>query len=166
MTTGMTQKPAAELVPLPLSDGRCSKAAADIARGTSRCLLAHGFARLTELTLANGRRADIVAINPAGRIWIVEIKSSLADFRSDQKWHEYRPYCDRLYFAVGPDFPISVLPGDVGLIVADPYGGEIVRACSEHILHGARRKEVTLRFARAAALRLHALADPDAGLAG
>ena len=145
----------------PLADGRQSEAALAIARGASRCLLAHGFARLPELTLANGRRADLIAIDMKGTIWIVEIKSSLADFRIDQKWPDYRDYCDRFYFAVTPDFPQDVLPGDAGLIVADKYGGEIVRPAPEHKLSGPRRKEITQRFARVAALRLHGLADPE-----
>ena len=142
-------------------DGRQSIAALAIARGTSRCLLAHGFARIPELTLANGRRADLIAINEKGAIWIVEIKSSLADFRADQKWTDYRDYCDRFFFAVAPEFPRDVLPVDAGLIVADGYGGEIVRPATDATLAGARRKEITQRFARVAALRLHALADPE-----
>ncbi len=147
-----------------VDDGRQSEAALAIARGASRCLLAHGFARLTELTLANGRRADLIALNNKGVIIIAEVKSSLADFRADQKWPEYRDYCDRFYFAVAPDFPVDVLPPDTGLILADRYGGEIVRAAPEHKLAGARRKEVTQRFARIAALRLQGIADPELGL--
>jgi hypothetical protein len=156
----MPQKPASASGAEPPRDSRESKAALDITRGTSRCLLAHGFARVTELTLANGRRADLAAVNASGRIWIVEVKSSLADFRSDQKWHEYTGSCDQFYFAVGRDFPVEVLPLDAGLIVADAYGGEIVRSCTERVMAGATRREVILRLARTAALRLHALADP------
>ena len=147
-------------LPLPV-DGRQSDAALAIARGAGRCLLAHGFARLPELTLANNRRADLIALSESGAIWIVEIKSSLADFRADQKWPEYRDYCDRLFFAVDREFPVDVLPFDTGLILADRYGGDIVREAPEHKLAAARRKVVTQRFARVAALRLHALADPD-----
>jgi hypothetical protein len=165
MTTGMTQNLGA-LLPAggANADGRQSRAAYEIARGTTRCLRAHGFACVSELTLANGRRADLLAINASSRIWIVEVKSSLADFNSDAKWPEYRDFCDQLYFAVGRDFPIQVLPSDVGLIIADAYGGEIVRPCPECLLPGTRRKEVTLRFARTAAQRLHALADPEGTL--
>jgi len=147
-----------------VDDGRQSDAALAIARGASRCLLAHGYARLTELTLANGRRADLIGIEAKGQIAIVEVKSSLADFQSDQKWPWYRDYCDHFYFAVAPDFPTDVLPDDIGLIVADRYGGEIVRGAPEHRLAGARRKEITVRFARSAALRLHGLADPELDL--
>ncbi len=147
-----------------LDDGRQSNAALAIARGARRCLLAHGMAAITEFTLANGRRADLMALSGTGEIWIVEIKSSLADFRADQKWPDYREFCDRLLFAVDRAFPADVLPPDCGLILADKYGGEIVRAAPEHRLAAARRKAVTQRFARIAALRLHALADPEIGL--
>jgi hypothetical protein len=129
--------------------------------GPGNCPRGHGFARLPELTLANGRRADLVAIGPTGRIWIVEIKSSVADFRADLKWQDYRDYCDRYYFAVAPEFPIEILPADAGLIMADTYGGEIIRHPPEHSLASARRKEMTLRFARTSAFRLHALADTE-----
>lgn len=146
------------------ADGRQSERAADIARGATRLLAIHGFACLCELPLASGRRADVAALSEVGEIWIVEIKSCLEDFRADQKWPEYREYCDRLLFAVAADFPREILPADAGLIIADRYGGEIVRAAPEHRLAGARRKAVSLRFARIAALRLSALYDPEAGL--
>jgi hypothetical protein len=146
------------------ADGRQSEAASAIARGVGRCLLAHAFACLPEVTLANDRRADLVAIDRKGAILIVEIKSSLNDFRSDQKWTEYRDFCDRFFFAVAPEFPIAVLPEEAGLILADKYGGEIIRPSLEKKLSAARRKEVIQRFAFASALRLQALADPDLGL--
>jgi hypothetical protein len=142
------------------NDGRQSPAALDIARGASRCLLAHGLARLPEYTLPDGRRADLIALARDGAIWIVEIKSSIEDFRADQKWPDYRAYCDQLYFAVAPDFPIEILPAETGLIIADRYTGEIVRAAPEHKLAPARRKALTLGIARSASFRLHALFDP------
>ena len=144
-----------------LVDGRQSEAALAIARGARRCLLAHGLATITEFSLPDGRRADLAGLSNTGEIWIVEIKSSLADFRADQKWPEYREFCDRLLFAVDPGFPLAVLPVDCGLILADKYGGEIVRAAPVHRLSSPRRKALLQRFARIAALRLHALADPD-----
>ena len=113
------------------------------------------------MSLANGRRADIAAVAESGEIWIVEIKSSIEDFRTDQKWPEYRDYCDRLFFAVAPAFPREILPADTGLIIADRYGGEIVRAAPEHKLAGARRKAVTLRLVHTAAFRLQAAIDPE-----
>lgn len=145
-------------------DGRQSEQAAAIARGVVRLLTAHGFACICELPLANGRRADIAALSEAGEIWIVEIKSCLQDFRVDQKWPEYREFCDRLLFAVAADFPCEVLSTDTGLIIADRFSGEIVRAAPEHRLAGARRKAMMLRFGRIAAFRLAALYDPEAGL--
>jgi hypothetical protein len=119
------------------------------------------MAPVTEVSLANGRRADIAAVAASGEIWIVEIKSSIEDFRSDQKWSEYRDYCDRLFFAVAPGFPREILPPDTGLVVADRYGGDIVRMAPEHKLAGARRKAVTLRLVHTAAFRLQAAIDPE-----
>jgi hypothetical protein len=146
-----------------LHDGRQSPAAFDICRGVARLLRAHGMAAVAEVSLANGRRADVAAIAEGGEIWIVEIKSSLEDFRTDQKWPEYREFCDRLFFAVAPAFPRELLTADTGLIVADRYGGEIVRATPEHKLVGARRKAVTLRLVQTAAFRLQAIIDPEGG---
>jgi hypothetical protein len=143
------------------ADGRQSPNATAIAIGARRLLAGYGFASVTELTLASGRRADIVALGPDGCIWIIEIKSSIADFRADAKWPEYREYCDRLYFAVAPDFPTEILPAETGLILADGYGADLAREAPEHKLAGARRRAVMLRFAHAAAARLHALVDPS-----
>ena len=161
---------AAPPTPIPSSllppDGRQSEAAAAIARGASRCLLAHGYTRLPEFALPNGRRADLCALAESGEMWIVEIKSSIADFRADQKWPEYRDYCDRLYFAVDREFPVDVLPQDCGLIIADKWSGEIIRPAPEHKLAPARRKTLMLRFARVAALRLQGLGDPELGALG
>lgn len=127
-------------------------------------LATHGLRCIPELTLANWRRTDLIGIGEKGEIWIIEIKSSLEDFRTDQKWPEYRDYCDRLFFAVAPDFPRAVLPPDTGLIIADRYGGEIVREAPEHKLPGVRRKAVMLLFSRVAAGRLMTLADPERAL--
>lgn len=146
----------------PLADGRQSARARDIARGTQRALALRGFRGVSELTLPSGRRADLLAIGDRGELWIVEIKSSLEDFRADLKWPEYRDWCDRLFFAVAPDFPGDVLPADTGLILADRYGGEVVREAPEHRLAGSRRKALTLLLCRVAAGRLMTLADPAA----
>lgn len=146
---------------LPPRDGRQSQAALAIARGTGRLLLALGYTSLPEVPLPNGRRADLMALSATGDIAILEIKSSLEDFRADQKWPDYRDFCDMLYFAVAPDFPVDVLPVETGLVIADRYGAEIMRAAPEHRLPAARRKALLLRCARLAALRLQGLADPD-----
>ena len=145
-------------------DGRQSPAAFAIFRGVGRLLGAHGLAVVGEVSLANGRRADAAGVGTSGEIWIVEIKSCLEDFRADRKWPEYRAFCDRLFFAVAPAFPRQVLPEDTGLIVADRFGGEILRAAPEHRLAPARRKAMTLRLLRTAALRLQGVIDPEADL--
>lgn len=149
-----------------IEDGRQSDAAFQICRGVVRLLAAHGGAAYTEVTLANGRRADIMSLARDGEIAIIEIKSSLEDFRSDQKWHEYRDFSDRLCFAVAPAFPREILPEDTGLIIADRYGGEIVRPAPVHKLPAARRKALTLQLARLGALRLQSVIDPEARLDG
>ena len=146
--------------PVPL-DGRQSPAALAIARGTARYLHALGYGVVSELPLPSGRRADLVALGSGGEILIVEIKSSVADFRADQKWMDYRLHCDRLFFATTLDVPCEIFPPDTGLIVADAFGASIHCEAPEHRLHASTRKNMLLAFARAAALRLAALADPD-----
>ena len=139
------------------------EAAPAIRRGTVRLLHALGYATIAELPLASGRRADLVAVGESGEIWIVEIKSCTADFRADRKWQEYRLYCDRLLFAVAPEFPAAILPADTGLVVADAYGGTLTREAALHPLAPARRKSMLLRYGRAAAARLSARLDPGLG---
>jgi hypothetical protein len=144
-------------------DGRQSPAAAALQRGACRALRALGHSVVTELSLANGRRADVVALSGAGDIVIVEIKSCLLDYRTDGKWEDYLPFCDRLYFAVAADFPCEVIPASAGLLLADRYGAEFVRDPVEERLSAARRKAMMLGFARAAALRLQLHLDPSCG---
>ncbi|MBI5112247.1 MAG: MmcB family DNA repair protein [Rhodovulum sp.] len=142
-------------------DGRQSATALAVARGTGRLLASLGFACVGELPLASGRRADLVALGRDGTVWIVEIKSSVEDFRADHKWPDYRLHCDRLLFATSPAVPVEIFPEDAGLIVADGFGAALLREAPEHRLHAATRKSMTLAFARAAALRLQGLADPQ-----
>jgi hypothetical protein len=142
-------------------DGRQSETASAVQRGVCRLLRAHGFAVLTEFTLASGRRADVFAVKDDGLIWIVEIKSSLEDFRADQKWPEYRDYCDRFFFAVPSDLDHSFVPQEAGLVLADSWGAEILRDTGDHPLHASRRKALVLSFGRNAAARLHTLWDPE-----
>ena len=111
-------------------------------------------------SLPSGRRADLVALNERGEIWIVEIKSSLEDLRADQKWQDYRMHCDRLFFATTIEVPCEIFPKDTGLIVADGFGGEFVCEAPEHRLPAPTRKAMTLRIAQCAALRLQSLIDP------
>ena len=141
-------------------DGRQSETALAVARGTARLLHAHGFSVVSELPLPSGRRADLVALDSAGTVWIVEIKSSIADYRADQKWPDYRAHCDRLFFATSLDVPCEIFPSDCGLIVADAFGAEFKCEAHEHKLPAATRKAMMLSFARAAALRLQSLIDP------
>jgi hypothetical protein len=135
-----------------------------LARGVCRALLQHGWSVLTEVTLANGRRADVLALAPNGDIAIVEVKSSIEDFRADRKWGEYREFCDALYFAVPDDFPTELIPLDCGLIGADAFAAEILRQAPVLRLAPARRKAMTLRFAQLGAQRLQRLLDPGLGL--
>jgi hypothetical protein len=139
--------------------------AALLARGVCRALEQLGFASLLEFPLANGRRADIFALGRGGELAIVEIKSSIADFRADRKWTEYRDFADRFYFAVPKLFPIALIPEDCGLIVADAFAASLIRDGSLHVLAPGRRRAVTLRFALTAAARLRRHLDPQAGLA-
>jgi hypothetical protein len=147
---------------VPPADGRQSPHALSVARGVGRLVRARGFALVAELPLATGRRADIVALGPGGELWIIEIKSSVEDFRVDRKWPDYRLSCDRLFFATHADVPIDIFPEDAGVIVADAYGAELLREAPEHRLAGATRKAMMIRFAQAAAHRLHGLIDPGA----
>ncbi|MGL4289082.1 MAG: MmcB family DNA repair protein [Phreatobacter sp.] len=148
--------------PQPPVDGRQSERALAIARGATRLLAALDFAVVAELPLPSGRRADLVALNSAGTLWIIEIKSSIEDFRTDRKWGDYRAHADRVLFAVAPDFPAEILPEDAGLILADAHAGDLVRDGIATPLASATRKAMLLRFARAAAGRLTLLHDPQA----
>jgi hypothetical protein len=129
-----------------------------VSLGAERVLRALGYGVLSEVTLRSGRRADLMGLGPSGEIVIVEVKSGIEDFRTDAKWPTYAPFCDRLFFAVDEAFPHSVLPETEGLIVADRHGGAVVREAPLRALAPARRKAMTLAFARLAAARLN----PDA----
>ena len=149
------------VVPAPQPDGRQSGTALMIARGTRRLLRAMGWSSVAELALPSGRRADIAALRHDGTLWIIEIKSSPADLRADTKWPDYRAHCDLLSFAVSDNLAPEAMPADAGLILADAYGAEILRAAPEHRLAPATRRAMLVRFAQAAADRLHLLGDPD-----
>lgn len=131
-----------------------------LARGVCRALDAFGFVSICEYPITRNLRVDVLALGPKGEVWVIECKSSLADFRTDQKWAGYLPWCDRFFWAVDTTFPRSVLPEHHGLFLADSYGAEMVRNATEHKLSAARRKSVVLGAARAAARRLHRLGDP------
>lgn len=131
-----------------------------LARGVCRCLGEMGFAALEEFSPERGRRVDVMALGPKGEVWVIECKSSRADFTSDAKWQGYLDWADRFFWAVDADFPAAILPEDTGLILADAYGAEITRMGPETRLAGARRSALTRRFARDAARRLQKWRDP------
>lgn len=134
-----------------------------LTRGVRRALAERGYATLVETRLKNGRRADVMAINETGEILIIEIKSSVADFRADQKWRDYLDFCDALYFAVDDAFPTDLIPEGCGLMIADAFGAAILRPAPVVTLHPSRRRSLILAFALAAGSRLHRLEDPMAG---
>ena len=146
----------------PIVDLRQSPTALRVQRGVMRFLRGqYDFCCLSEVPLANGRRADVLAIGPKGEIWIVEIKSSLIDFQVDAKWPHYKDFCDRFYFAKPPELDPDIFPLSEGLIVADAHDAAILRQAGENPLPGARRKAVMLKLARLGADRIHTLMDPN-----
>ncbi|MGK9203126.1 MULTISPECIES: MmcB family DNA repair protein [Sinorhizobium] len=138
----------------PLADGRQSERAMKVRRGVQRLLMELRHAALPELTLASGRRADLISLSPKGEIWIIEIKTSIEDFRVDRKWPEYRLHCDRLFFATHAQVPLDIFPEECGLMLSDGYGAHMLRDAPEHRLPPSTRKSVTQAFARTAAQRL------------
>lgn len=138
----------------PLVDGRQSARAMMVRRGVQLLLDEMRHCVLPELTLANGRRADLISLSAKGEIFIIEIKTSIEDYRVDRKWPDYRAFCDRLFFATHKDVPLDIFPEDCGLILSDGYGAHLLREAPEHRLPSATRKSLTLSFARMAAQRL------------
>src|ERR1700739_4349606 len=132
---------------VPPTDGRQSDTALAVARGTARLLCSLGFACIGELALPSGRRADLVALNERGEIWIVEIKSSVEDLRADHKWEDYRAHCDRLFFAFTQDMPCEIFPQGTGRTAADANAAHMVCDAREHRLPAPTRKLMTVRFA-------------------
>lgn len=148
----------------PIVDLRQSATALRVQRGAMRMLRErHDMACYAEVPLANGRRADILAVGPRGEIWIVEIKSSLIDYRVDAKWPNYKDFCDRFFFCKPPELEAEIFPSTEGLMVADSHWGDILRPALHEPLAGARRKAMLLKLARLGADRVHALMDPNLG---
>ncbi len=135
--------------------------AGGLARGVMRAFGDMGQSCLAELPLGTGRRVDVMALDSSGLLTIVEVKTTLADYRYDNKWPEYLPYCDAFYFAVAENFDRVVLPDGVGVMVADRYGAAVVTPSAEFKMAPARRKALTLRFARTAGRRLMRLDEPE-----
>lgn len=153
--------PSAGIIGMTCEDAGAQAAAQRVARGVCRLFDRLGHVGLTEFVLKSGRRADIIALGLGGELTIVEIKTSLADFRSDAKWPQYLDFCERFYFAVPRGFPLAALPEDQGLILADGYDAAILRDAVPRQIAAARRKAVTLRFGQVAARRLRQLLDPQ-----
>ena len=131
-----------------------------LARGVARALRALDFVSVEEMVPEPGLRVDLMALGPKGQVWVIECKSGAVDFRADQKWRNYLGFCDRFFWAVDADFPVGLLPGGTGLILADAYDAEIIRMGDETLLAAPRRKALLHRFARHAATRLHNVRDP------
>jgi hypothetical protein len=155
------ESPVRQVSLVPPPDGRQSETALAVARGTARLLRSLNFTSISELALPSGRRADLVALNERGDVWIVEIKSSIEDLRADHKWEDYRAHCDRLFFAFTQAMPPEIFPKDTGLIVADAYGAHMLCDAPEHRMPAPTRKLMTVRFGIAAALRINRLVDPQ-----
>lgn len=146
----------------PIVDLRQSPTALKVQRGVMRFLReAHDFCCYSEVSLRNGRRADVLGLGPKGEIWIVEIKSSLVDFQVDRKWPHYKEFCDRFFFAKPPDLDPDIFPPDEGLMVGDGHDAAILRMGIEDPLPAARRKTMMLKLARLGADRIHVLMDPQ-----
>jgi hypothetical protein len=135
--------------------------AGDISRGICRYLRNLGYSPLTEFKLLSKRRVDVIGLNKAGQFIIIEIKSSVADFRSDDKWQEYLPFSDQMYFAVANGFPLEILPDECGIMIADAYNAAVIRESQTRKLNAARRRTQIVRFAKTAADRLHLWNDPN-----
>ena len=137
-----------------------------LARGVCRHLAACAFVPVEEMVTAPGLRVDVMALGPAGELWIVECKSGRADYAADRKWQGYLDWADRFFWAVDQEFPAAILPRETGLILADAYDAEIVRMGPESRLAAPRRRALTQKFARHAARRLQALRDPGLTASG
>jgi hypothetical protein len=131
-----------------------------VTRGVCRMLAERGYGTLTEFRLASGRRVDVIGLNEVGEFVIVEIKSTVEDFRSDRKWREYLTFCERFFFAVPDGFPEALLPEDCGLIVADGFDAAIRRPAPELAVNGTRKRRQLVRFALAASTRLQRAYEP------
>ena len=150
----------APLPPEPDADTLPPMPGQRLARGVCRHLGSLGFAAVEEFVPRAGLRVDVMGLGPKGEIWVVECKSSRADFAADRKWQNYLEWCDRFFWAVDAGFPDEILPAGTGLIRADPWGAELIRAAPEQRLPAARRARLLRDIARVSTMRLLALKDP------
>ena len=134
--------------------------AEDITRGVCRYLWSLGYSPLTEFKLTSNRRVDVMGLNSKGFYIVIEVKSSVADFRSDDKWRDYLPFADQMYFAVANGFPIEILPEECGLMIADAYNAAILREAEIVRVNAARHKTQHVQFAKTVASRLYRMNDP------
>lgn len=141
--------------------------AAAVARGATRFFARNDIWLMPEISLPNGRRCDLIGLDPKGAVIILEIKTARSDLLGDAKWTDYLDYCDRFYWALPPEFDHDLvareafLPQRTGLIIADSYDGELVRAAARHSLAAARRHVVARELARMAMRRAAQMADPQ-----
>ncbi len=160
----MSIRPPLLLRPIVLpTDGRQSPVAAGVQRGVRRLFVRTRPRHPAEFTLGQRKaRRPHRARARTARSRIIEIKSSVVDFRADRRWPDYEDFCDRFYFAVPETGALRHPARDRGLIVADSFGAAVLRALRPTVrLAGARRQAVTLRLPMPAAALLHSLADPD-----
>ncbi|MEC7490084.1 MAG: MmcB family DNA repair protein [Pseudomonadota bacterium] len=125
-----------------------------LTRGVCRLFQHLGFGTLTEFRLSNGRRVDVMAMNPSGEFVIVEIKSTVADYRADKKWHQYLPFCEQFYFAIPSGFPIKLVPSECGVIMADSFDAVVRRESFSKVLSPKRKRHQLINFALTASSRL------------
>jgi hypothetical protein len=143
-----------------------SSTASDVARGIMRLFARNDIWCVGEVSLKNGRRADLMGVDSKGLVVIVEIKVARSDLLGDNKWPDYLDYCDRFFWGVPPGLDRAPLetqgfqPERCGLIVADGYDGEILRPAPLEPLAAARRKVQVERLARIAMRRHTVLLDP------
>ena len=144
----------AEAVPQQLDGGTAA-----VTRGICRLFARNDIWVMAEMALRNGRRADLMGVDPKGRIVIVEIKIARSDLLGDSKWPDYLEFCDRFYWGLAADLDRTCLEGPAfrpdccGIIVADAYDAEIVRPAPSHPLAASRRRVEVERLARAAMRR-------------
>lgn len=162
--SGMADSPPLTLDP---NDAHADcRTAREVARGIARLFARNDIWCLPEMPLRNGRRADLMGIDPKGRVIIVEIKVARGDLLGDGKWPDYLDFCDRFYWGVPPALDRGPLEGEhyrpdcCGILVADGYDAEILRPAPLHQLPAARRKCEVERLARTALRRLAVSADP------
>ena len=120
----------------------------------ARSYYEQGDGVLREFKLRVKRRVDLVTLNDEGLITIIEIKSSVSDFRSDKKWNEYIEWADQFYFGVGHNFPIEILPKEHGIITTDGFDTYKVQPSPVQKLNGARRNTLVRRLAKASMRRI------------